>query len=214
MAGRLLLVLLWPLGAAGQRYTTSQLRAKADSVLAKRLGAAAFAHARYDARSYYEYKNLAGTKKYANFTHRPTRGRFSAGEIRYTVLIPYPGCPAFDTIKGFTGVRFDQHLRVVGEPYTGFIPAFYWTGEPCQLLVASQALAIARQLPLQFGIRPPETALEYDASTKAFTWSVFNYLSERKDYENKPMGEVELVKMDALTGGIKLHQIVHYGVLR
>jgi hypothetical protein len=153
--GLLLLGLLRPSPAASQRYATAQLRAKADSVLRARVGAAVFAYAEYDSLSYYGFRNLVGHKKYANFTRSHTKGRFVEGEVRYNVCIPYPNCPAFDTIKGLTGVRFDQQLHVIGEPYVGFIPTFYWTGQACQLLVAGQALAIAQQLPLKRGIRPP-----------------------------------------------------------
>jgi hypothetical protein len=209
--GLLLLVLLRPSPAASQRYATAHIRAKADSVLRARVGAAVFAYAQYDSLSYYGFSNLAGHKKYANFTRQHTKGRFLEGEVHYNIRIPYPNCPAFDTIKGFSGVRFDQQLHVVGEPYMGFIPAFYWTGQSCQLLAARQALAIAQQLPLKLGIRPPVAVLDYNAETKTFTWSVLNYLSEGRNYEHKPTGEVEEVLIDAVTGLVKAQQVYVYG---
>jgi len=206
--------LLQPLSVAGQRYATAHVRAKADSVLRARVGAAVFAHAQYDTLSYYGFTNLVGHKKYVRFTGPHTRGRFVEAQVHYTVRIPYPTCPAFDTISGFTGVRFDQHLRVVGEPYVGFIPPFYWSGSSCQLLGASQVLAIARQLPLKRGIRPLVADLTYDAETKTFTWSVLNYLSEVRDFENKPTGEMEEVLIDAVTGVVKAQHVGWYGPLR
>jgi hypothetical protein len=213
--GLVLFVLLQPLTVTGQRYAMARVRAKADSVLRARVGAAVFAHAQYDTLSYYGFTNLVGHKKYVRFAGRPrTRGRFLEGEVRYNVCLPYPNCPAFDTIKGFTGVRFDPHLRVVGEPYGGFIPDFYWTGQACQLLTAGQALAIAQQLPLKLGIRAPVARLAYDAKTKTFTWTVSNYLSEVRDYENKPTGEVEEVLIDAVTGVVKSQDIDFYGPVR
>lgn len=206
--------LLAPLTAAGQRYHTVQLRAKADSILLSHVGKAVFAHARYDSLSYYEFRTLLGHKKYATFSHRRTRGRFSGGEVRYHVLIPYPKCPAFDTIKGWTGVRFDHQLRVVRAPYTAFLPDFYRKEEACQLLSAAQALAIAHQLRLKPGIKPLTADLAYEGETKTFTWSVLNYLTELRDYEDKPTGSVEEILIDAVTGAVKAQRINWYGVLR
>ena len=207
-------VLLAPLLAVGQHYTLAGLRAKADSVLRRRLGAEAFAHVRYDSLSYYEFTNAVGHKKYATFSAHHTKGRFRKGEIRYNVLLPYPKCPAFSVIRGRTGVAFDSHQRVVQEPYLAFIPASYWTGQVCQLLSASQALAIARQLPLKPGIKPLTADLAYEVETKTFTWSIINYLTELRDYENKPEGSLEEVLIDASTGTVKAQRVSWYGVVR
>lgn len=207
-------VLLAPLLAAGQHYPLARLRAKADSVLRRRLGAKVFAYVRYDSLSYYEFTNAVGHKKYATFSAHRTRGRFSNGEIRYNVLLPYPKCPAFSSIRGRTGVEFDSQLRVVKEPYLDFIPASYWTGDKCELLSASQALAIARQLPLKPGIKPLTADLAYDVKTKTFTWSIINYLTELRDFENKPTSSLEEVLIDAATGTVKAQRVSWYGVVR
>jgi hypothetical protein len=207
-------VLLAPLTATGQQYTLAQLRAKADSVLRSKIGAEAFAHVRYDSLSYYAFTTAAGQDKYATFSRQRTRGRFKEGEIRYTVLLPYPKCPDFSLIRGWTGVKFDRHLRLMHEPNLTFIPAAYWTGEGCRLFSASQALAIARQLPLNPGIKPLTATLAYDSQTKAFTWSVLNYLTALRDYENKPEGSLEEILIDATTGTVKAQQIMWYGAVR
>jgi hypothetical protein len=207
-------VLLAPLTAAGQQYTLAQLRAKADSVLRHKLGAEAFAHVRYDSLSYYAFTTATGQQKYATFSRQRTRGRFQEGEIRYTVLLPYPKCPDFSLIRGWTRVKLDRYLRVVHEPNLSFIPAAYWTGEVCQLISASHALAIARQLSLKPGRRPLTATLAYDSQTKAFTWSVLNYLTELRDYKNQPEGSLEEIRIDAMTGTVKDQRVSWYGAIR
>ncbi|GAB3580785.1 hypothetical protein GCM10027345_22740 [Hymenobacter daeguensis] len=215
MCGSVWLLMLSGASAWGQRYPTARVRATADSVLRQRLGPALYAQTRYEANTYYCYRNWLGQEKTRVLAaHRNTIGHFLRVDVRYAARLSTRGCPAVDTIRGTAFVGLDEHLRLREAPYVAFIPDFMWQQAPCALLTREQALVIGRQAPLQQGLESPTASLSYDRATKAFTWEVYNYLTRRSDYTNRPTGNVEVVKIDAATGRIVHHGTQWYGTIR
>lgn len=110
-----------------------------------------------------------------------------------------------------TSFKLDSLLRPIEKPYLEFIPDIYWTKKKCNLISTEQAIQIAKDQNLKHGIEPLSGHLGYDSKEKEFVWIISNYLTRMKNFENKDTGQIETLKIDAITGAIKEHEIYIYG---
>jgi hypothetical protein len=194
----------------GQRYLCADIQAKADSILRNYISDSVFYNnCLFDIHSYYEYKNIFGKSRWETLNKfKRTKGQFVKVEMRWNLTIPYPICPAFDTIKGQTSFMLDYLLRPTQKPYLAFIPDFYWNKDNCYLITGEQALTIAKQQNLKTGIDKLHAVIIYESKEKTFTWQVSHTLCRKKDGFNNDVHEGEFIYIDALTGMVKLHEII------
>jgi len=196
----------------GQNYKTNFIISKADSILKSQLGDTLFSCVKYDKDTYYEYKSIWGKTNWEKLDkYKKTKGKFIKVDVRWFVEIPFPNCPEFDTIKGHTSFRLDSLLRLIEKPYLDFIPDIYWTKKKCNLISKETAIEIAKSQKLKHGIEPLSGRLEYDRKGKSFIWEISNYLTRTKNFENIDIGQVESLKINAITGEIKDHKTCFYG---
>ena len=199
----------------GQKYLTADIKSKADSILRIYLGEFVFNnYCSYDINTYYEYKGIFGKTHWETLNKfKKTKGKFVKVDMRWNLAIPYPVCPAFDTIRGKTSFLIDNLLRPAGKPYLEFIPDFYWNKDSCYLINREKAFTIARQQNLKIGIDKMKARIIYDSKTKTFTWEVSQTLWSKKDGFNNDYGESEIVSIDAITGKVKSHEILTFSSL-
>lgn len=196
----------------GQKYKTNLIIAKADSILRTELGDTLFSYAKYDKNTYYEYKSILGKKKWETLDkNKRTKGKFIEVDMRWFVVIPFPNCPDYDTIKGMTSYRLDNLLRPIEKPYLEFIPENYWEKKKCNLISKEVAIEIARRDKLAQGIEPLIARLVYERKEKLFFWEITNYLTRNRVLKDFDSGQVETVKIDANTGKVVTHDVCHYG---
>jgi hypothetical protein len=211
-------ICLLGLGASAcpaQRLSTANIRAKADSVLRREVGAEVFRHCRYEDHSFYSYITARGRRNSARLTkHAKTRGKLTAVRMFYRVQLPYPNCPAYDTISGSCAFDLDEKLRATSKPELDFVPDSYWQKQDCHLISADQALDVARSQGLQAGIKPLKAYLWYEEARKQFVWTIHNYLTVDRYYGTMPEGRVEVVKLDAVAGTVIEHGTNWYGPIR
>ncbi|TPG58016.1 hypothetical protein [Hymenobacter nivis] len=197
-----------------QHYPAVRVQAVADSLLRQQVGPALWAQSHYQARTFYYTRHGSGKERYrALLAGRKTTGRLRRLEVRYTLHLTPSGCEAVDTLTGPVLVALDARLHLVEAPTLAFVPDFLWRGEPCALLGRARALALAQADSLQPGLGPPTALLAYHPTTKAFTWSVFNYLT-RDSRHPYPTGTVEVVDINAATGQVLQHQTRWHGPMR
>lgn len=203
-----LLLTIVTITALGQKYLTSDIIAKADSILKIHIGDTIFSnHCFYDTDTYYEYKNMFGKTNWETLNRtKRTKGKFIKVDMRWNLIIPYPGCSAFDTIKGQTSFVLDNMLKPTGKPYLDFIPDFYWTKEKYDLINKDEALAIAKRQNLKPGIDTLKATIDYDRKTKTFSWYISHTLWMQKNAFNDDYGEIEIIIINALTGEVLLHE--------
>ncbi len=195
----------------GQKYLTTNIRSKADSILKTYIGDTVFYnYCSYNADTYYEYKNIFGKSHWVTLNKfKRTKGKFIGANIRWHLNIPYPKCTAYDTISGITSLNFDSLLRPTEKPNLNFIPDFYWKNQDCRLISKDEALNIAKHQNLKSGIDSLNAIINYDIS-KTFTWEVSQILWTKKDGFNNDYGEMERIFIDASTGEVKLHETVSF----
>jgi hypothetical protein len=196
----------------GQKYLTADIKSKADSILRIYIGEFVFNnYCSYDINTYYEYKGIFGKTHWETLNKfKKTKGKFVKVDMRWNLAIPYPVCPAFDTIRGKTSFIVDNLLRPTGKPYLEFIPDFYWTKDSCHLICEDEALTIAKQQNLKTAVDKPKVKLYYITKSKYFFWEVSQTLWTKKDSYNNDYGEIEVVSIDAKTGEIISHETIPF----
>jgi hypothetical protein len=203
-----------PLPGVAQHYPAARVQAVADSLLRQQVGPVLWAQSQYQARTFYYARHSTGKERYRALpAGGKTRGRLRRIEVRYTLQLSPTGCAAMDTLAGPVLVALDAQLHPMEAPNLAFIPDFLWRREPCALLGRARALALAQADTLQPGLGPPTALLAYHPATKAFTWSVYNYLTRDSRY-SFPTGKVEVVELNAATGQVMQHETRWYGPIR
>jgi len=196
----------------GQKYLTAEVKAKADSILKLYIGDTVFSnYCFYDKDTHYEYRDIFGNHHWETLNKfKKTKGKFVNVDMRWKLIIPYPSCTAYTTIKGNTSIVLDSLLRPIQKPYLDFIPDFYWTNDSCNLINKEKALTIAKRQNLKVGIDTLEATINYDSKTKIFFWEVSQTLWIKKDSSNNNYGKKEIITIDAKTAEIKRHEIVEF----
>ena len=191
----------------GQKYLTADIKSKADSILKIYIGDSVFNnYCTYDNHTYYEFLNVFGKSNWKRLNkNKKTKGKFVNVNMRWNLKIPFPSCPAFDTLEGNTSFYLDSLLRPTQKPYLSFIPDFYWNKENCNLISKEEALIIASKLNLKDGTKPLSSLITYDTKTKTFKWEISQTLWLKKDAYNNDYGEKETIHIDALTGQVTFH---------
>ena len=191
---------------------TAEIRAKSDSILITYIGDIVFSNnCFYDANTYYEYRDIFGKPHWETLNRfKKTKGKFVKVDVRWNVIIPYPTCSAYDSIKGNTSFVLDSLLRPTLKANFDFIPDFYWTNDSCQLTNRDEALTIAKRQNLKPAIDTLKATINYDKKTKTFSWEVSQTLWIKKNELNDDYGESEIVNIDAKTGKVISHQSVRF----
>jgi len=203
---------LLPILLFGQEYKTDFIISTADSLMKRELGDSLFIYAKYDKDTYYEYKSKRGKTQWEVLNkYKKTKGKFVKTNVRWFLEIPFPNCPEFGIIKGWTSISLDSLLNQIRKPYLEFIPDIFWTREKCELIPKETAIKIAKSQILKQGIEPLSVKLKYETKEKIFIWEVSNYLTRMQIIKNYDSGQVEIVKINASTGQIINHDIYIYG---
>ena len=191
---------------------TADIRAKSDSILSTYIGDIVFSNnCFYDTNTYYEYRDIFGKSHWETLNRfKKTKGKFVKVDVRWNVIIPYPTCSAYDSIKGNTSFVLDSLLRPTQKPNFDFIPDFYWTNDSCHLINRDEALTIAKRQNLKPAIDTLKATINYDKKTKTFSWEVSQTLWIKKNELNDDYGESEIVNIDAKTGKVISHQSVRF----
>ena len=198
--------------AFGQKYLTSDIRSKADSILRTYIGDTVLSkHCFYDTYTSYEYRDIFAKTHWERLSKsKKTKGQFVKADVRWNLIIPYPTCVAYDTIKGQASFVLDSLLRPIQKPYLDFVPDFYWAKDSCHLINRDEALTIAKRQNLKKGIDSLKATIKYDIQSKTFSWEVSQTLWNKKNELNHNYGELEIVTIDAKTGKVISHASKRY----
>lgn len=196
----------------GQKLLCSDIKSTADSILKTFIGDTTFSkHCFYDAYTSYEYRDIFVKPHWERLNKsKKTKGQFVKAEVRWNLIIPYPTCVAYDTIKGQAYLVLDSLLRPMQNPYLDFVPDFYWAKDSCHLITREEALTIAKRQNLKMGIDSLKATIKYDIQTKTFSWEVSQTLWNKKNALNHNYGEIEIVTIDATTGKVISHERKRY----
>ena len=148
----------------------------------------------YESGSYYSYKeNGSDELLWSKMEGDTLRGHPQQIYTQFYLTLPYPECPAYDTIGGNVKIVFDSALAVVQKPDLSYLPEFVLKGEGCNLLTEKEAMAITNNYKNVNANADYISALNYDAHGK-FIWTI---IVMPNDLLNQKLISV---KIDAHTG--------------
>ena len=114
----IILSLILSIGAWGQKYSTLNIRTKADSLLKSYLGDSLFNSCTYDSNTYYVYRTIFGKTKWETLsTYKSPKGRFVSIDMRWHLFFNYPKCPSYSKIGGMVSFVLDSALHTAEKPY-------------------------------------------------------------------------------------------------
>jgi len=125
--------------------------------------------------------------------------------------IPYPECPALDTIGGRYCIVFDEESKIIEKPNLSFIPDSYYSKDSCNLLSKSQLLQIIDSQNPKFGSDSLSTKLEFDKTSELYIWYTSKSKCKLIDEKGRCWGEIEIYKVNAITGDVISHYITSLG---
>ena len=94
-----------------------------------------------------------------------------------------------------------------------FIPQFVIDNTASQFISADTALMIAKKSYNQKGFEISIPELSYDEKSKQYTYTVTNKLTKVSNQASKDSGEMEIIKINALTGKIERVEKGYYGLI-
>ena len=193
-----------------QKYLTTDVIATGDSILKEYVSDSIFKYCSFDLKTRYQYEDVWGHSFFELFNTNKTRGKFKSVELIWNVKIPYPKCPAMDTIKGQVFIYLDSLLQPTTKRPLNFIPDFYITKDSCHLIKKEAALAIAKKLELEKGVDSLQAVIKYDEKSKIFTWEVSQTIKRAKDVFDSSTTEVVII--DALSSEVIKHLFIHHEI--
>ena len=183
----------------GQKYYSSDIIKKADSILVATVGQKIFEeHYKFDSASYFESKTSFNDDFIKTLTKtKKTKGEIKFINVRYTFYIK-----KFEQPFVWTGIVFDKDLNLKKPVDTSFIPIFILQGRTNDFLTKEDILGIAKSKFVKKGIKPIETSLTYEHNKNVYVWSVVNIINEWKGYKDEINRDVELLEINAQNGDI------------
>lgn len=179
-----------------QTYQTQKIIEKTKKELENIVGNRVASYFEYDTNTYYEYLNWRGKTKWKTLDRKKaTKGKFVKVDIRFRFKPPN-----FPWNHLFTVIGLDDSLNLVNEPITDFIPDFIIKDEPSNFLAEKEVEKIIKRQNLKESAEPATKRLEFNKQTRKYEWIVINII-----YEEKCFSDVEILKINPITGKVEKH---------
>lgn len=188
--------------------TTDNIISISENILKDLLGDSIFYnYCAYDTNSYYSYLNIFNKEKYEDLKiNQKLKKRSYDYDARWNVVIPYPKCPVFDTIKGNVTIYLSKSKELKYKVNLDFIPDFYWKNEECNLITEEEAISIAKKA---VEIKEDDivtTEIIFDRKKQEFFWEV-NKLLWKEDvvvkFIEREHGEIKIIRINAKSKEVK-----------
>jgi hypothetical protein len=168
----------------------------ANDILKRELPDSLYRYAKFDTDTYYEYKKIIGKSHWETLNEfEKTKGKFVKVDMRWFLIIPFPNCPAIDTINVRTSFVLNNFLQPMGKPMLDLIPDVFWKNR-CNLITKEQAMVLA---PQKKDVKISGAYLDYDPDKKTYTWLIY--------YNNNELCEIDAYNGEVLSAFEKLHRM-------
>ena len=191
-----LIIIIHVLGFA-KKYKTEYIIQLANNILRNELPDSLYRYAQYDTNTYYEYKSIRGESHWETLNKfKRTKGKFVEVDMRWNLFIPFPTCPAIDTIKTRTFFMLSNLLQPKEKPYIKLIPDVFWKKRNCNLITKEQAIAFA---PYKKDLKIAWTRLDYNPDKETYTLIIY-YSNDENIFKSDNL--VGVCEINAYTGEI------------
>jgi len=121
--------------------------------------------------------------------------------------------PELSPISNGLWVKLDEDFKLIEPLDLKFIPEFLWKNEAKNFITKEKAKQIAISKFEKKGIKIDDAELMYNDKTNSYVYIVYNKLNEKPNSANKPSGNTEVIKVDAITGNIVEKFDGYYGLI-
>ena len=203
-----IVILLFSLNGFAQRIKTSDVLKISDSIILSNSNPYLNQFFTVNVGTYYSYKkrNRKTTGKFL-FKNRLKRNVIEIW-INYSFLYQ----PS-QNIRGGLWVKLNKNLELIEPISLDFIPKFLWNNDKSNFISIERAKEIATKHFEKSGIKIDEPELMFNEKSKSWVFLVINKLNEVQNIHNKPSGNTEVIKVDAVTGEIIEKFDGYYGLI-
>ena len=202
-------LLLFSINATSQTAKTKQAVALTDSILKTKVGDRLFQYFSLSYGTYYTY--VDGHK-------RQVTGKFLGNKKlpkSYTTLnlLYHFDYPEIKGVRGGLWLIVDKDFKLIDTLDFSFIPSFLTQNKTSNFISVDTALTIAKANFKQKGFEITTPELAYNDKLKQYIFTTYNKLTKILNQGGKDSGEMEIVEINALTGGIERIYNGYYGLL-
>ena len=202
-------LLLFSINATSQTAKTKQAVALTDSILKTKVGDRLFQYFSLSYGTYYTY--VDGHK-------RQVTGKFLGNKKlpkSYTTLnlLYHFDYPEIKGVRGGLWLIVDKDFKLIDTLDFSFIPSFLTQNKTSNFISVDTALTIAKANFKQKGFEITTPELAYNDKLKQYTFTTYNKLTKILNQAGKDSGEMEIVEINALTGGIERTYNGYYGLI-
>ncbi|MBA3830181.1 MAG: hypothetical protein H0X33_14675 [Taibaiella sp.] len=194
----LFLLVLIPSLVHAQHYTRREIRESADTILQNVLGNRLFEACTYTHKGYYNYLDSTGKSHYAMVDkHKKTKGTIQSIIMTYNFNYNYSKCAAYNNITGVIHLQMNNELGMVLSPDISFIPSFVIDNTGCRLATKEEGIELAYKNGFKASKKGPVAMIDYDKTTKQFTWNIANRIQKDSTLQKKYI--VQTIRINAGT---------------
>ena len=204
-----IVLLLLSINATSQTTTTKQAVTKTDSILKTKVGDRLYQYFRISNGTYYTS---------ADRHKRQVTGKFLSNKKlpkSYTTLnlLYHFNYPEIKGIRGGLWLIVDKDFKLVDTLNFDFIPSFLTKNKSPDFISIDTALEIAKTNFRKNGIEITTPELAYNKKLKQYTFTTYNKLTKILNQAGKDSGEMEIVEINASTGGLECIYNGYYGLI-
>jgi hypothetical protein len=202
-------LLLLSINATSQTITTKQAVAMTDSILKTKVG-----------DLLYQYFSISNGTYYTSVDRhkRKVTGKFLSNKKlprSYTTLnlLYHFDYPEIKGVRGGVWLIVDKDFKLLDTLNFDFIPSFLTQNKTSNFISIDTALTIAKANFKQKGFEITTPELAYNDKLKQYTFTTYNKLTKILNQAGKDSGEMEIVEINASTGGIERIYNGYYGLI-
>ena len=202
-------LLVLSINATSQVTKTKQAVAIADSILKTKIGDRLYQYFSLSYGTYYTYIDRHQRQVTGKFLSNKKMPR-SFSTLNFLYHFDYP------EIKGVRGglwLIVDKDFKLLDTLKLDFIPSFLTQNKPSNFISIDSALTIAKANFKQKGFEITTPQLSYNDKLKQYTFTIHNKLTKILNQAGKDSGEMEIVEINASTGGIERVYNGYYGLI-
>ena len=197
------------INATSQTTKTKEGVAIADSILKTKIGDRLYQYFSHSYGTYYTYVDRHKRQVTGKFLSNKKLPR-SFSTLNFLYHFEYP------EIKGVRGglwLIVDKDFKLLDTLNLDFIPLFLKQNKPSNFISIDTALTIAKANFKQKGFEITTPELSYNDKLKQYTFTTRNKLTKILNQAGKDSGEMEIVEINASTGGIERIYNGYYGLI-
>ena len=202
-------LLLLSLNATSQPTKTKQAVAIVDSILKTKIGDRLYQYFSLSYGTYYTYVDRHKRQVTGKFLSNKKLPR-SFSTLNFLYHFDYP---EIKCVRGGLWLIVDTDFKLLDTLNFDFIPSFLIQNKASNFISIDTALTIAKANFKQKGFEITTPDLAYNDKLKQYTFTTYNKLTKILNQAGKDSGEMEIVEINASTGGIERIYNGYYGLI-